>query len=122
MVAGVKVDVSMSLFCMYGPRSIQAPDEVKAPTFDDVNELTTSGALPPRMAAMIWSSFTEPRTVTVTFGWVACVAGDHVLEDAELAGAPAHPDGEVHRSCARRARRRVRLRAATARRRRARVR
>src|SRR5262245_55297741 len=36
------------------------------PTFDDVNELTTSGALPERRAAMILSSLIEPTTWTST--------------------------------------------------------
>ena len=36
------------------------------PTFADVNELTTSGALPPRSAAMILSSLMPPTTLTST--------------------------------------------------------
>ena len=36
------------------------------PTFDEVNELTTSGALPPRSAAMILSSLMPPTTLTST--------------------------------------------------------
>src|SRR5262245_48876183 len=36
------------------------------PTFDEVKELTTSGALPERSAAMILSSLIEPTTFTST--------------------------------------------------------
>ena len=38
------------------------------PTLADVNELTTSGAFPPRRAAMILSSLIPPTTLTVTAG------------------------------------------------------
>ena len=68
------------------------------PTFDDVNELTTSGAFPERSAAMILSSLIEPTTLTSTFGVLRVVLRDDLLELAELAGAPADPDGQLRRA------------------------
>src|SRR5215211_2645995 len=56
---------------MYGPRSIQAPLGQKAPVLSELNDCATSGALPPRIAATILSSFVPP----ITFTWIpACVA------------------------------------------------
>lgn len=52
-----------------GPRSIHAPVEQKLPTFDDANELTTSGGLPLRIAAMIFGSRMPPVTSTWTLGF-----------------------------------------------------
>ena len=50
-------------------RSIQPPDEQKAPVLSVLNESVTSGALPPRSAATILSSLTLPTLSTVTFGF-----------------------------------------------------
>src|SRR5262245_38443734 len=60
--------VLMWLCLSSGPRSIQAPLEQKLPTFDDAKELTTSGGLPLRIAAMILSSLIPPTTSTWTPG------------------------------------------------------
>src|SRR5438477_11642422 len=61
--------MEMLLFFSRGARSIQAPVPQYTPTFAEVNELTTSGALPERIAAVILSSLIEPTTFTTTFGW-----------------------------------------------------
>src|SRR5216117_150487 len=58
--------MEMLLFLSSGARSIQAPVPQYTPTFADVNELTTSGALPERIAAVILSSLIEPTTLIVT--------------------------------------------------------
>ena len=54
---------------MYGARSIQAPDPQYAPMLSAEAESATSGALPPRIAAMILSSLIPPTLSTVTFGY-----------------------------------------------------
>src|SRR5215471_10975453 len=56
------------LFLRSGARSIHAPVPQYTPTFADVKELTTSGALPDRIAAVILSSLIEPTTSICTFG------------------------------------------------------
>ena len=48
-------------------------------------ECATSGALPPRIAATILSSFTPPTTFTRTFGCCLLEVGDDALDHAELA-------------------------------------
>src|SRR3954466_12117627 len=52
----------------YGARFTQPPDEQKIPTFEDMNELTTSGTFPERSAAKILSSLIPPTTLTFTSG------------------------------------------------------
>src|SRR6266511_417234 len=49
-----------------GPRSIQPPVEQYVPT---LKELTTSGAVPERIAAVIFVSVMSPTTFTVTSEW-----------------------------------------------------
>src|SRR5213596_3260390 len=60
---------SILSFDRNGFRSSQAPELQYWPTFADVNELTTSGTLPLRMAAVILSSLIPPTTFTFTSGW-----------------------------------------------------
>src|SRR5947209_4865711 len=60
--------IEMLLFFSRGARSIHAPVPQYTPTFAEVNELTTSGALPERIAAVILSSLIDPTTLTVTSG------------------------------------------------------
>src|SRR3954451_14589686 len=55
---------------MLGLRSIQPPDEQNAPVLSALNDCTASGALPPRIAAMILSSLTAPTVLTVIHGCV----------------------------------------------------
>src|SRR3954454_5027782 len=62
---------SMPSCFMYGARSIQPPLEQYAPTFDDVNDETASGASPERSAAVILSSSMPPTRSIVTSGWAA---------------------------------------------------
>src|SRR5919201_49546 len=62
---------SILLAVMYGLRSIQPPEEQKAPVLSAVNDCAASGALPPRIAAMILSSLIPPTLLTVIHGWVA---------------------------------------------------
>src|SRR5436190_1590307 len=52
----------------YGARFTQPPDGQKIPTFEDMNELTTSGTFPERSAAKILSSLIPPTTLTFTAG------------------------------------------------------
>src|SRR3954463_4417501 len=59
---------SILSFDRNGFRSIHAPELQYLPTFADVNELTTSGTLPLRIAAVILSSLIPPTTFTVTSG------------------------------------------------------
>src|SRR4051794_527036 len=62
---------------MLGLRSIQPPDEQNAPVLSALKDCTASGALPPRIAAMILSSLTAPTVLTVMFGcalWNAATA------------------------------------------------
>src|SRR3954469_7288769 len=54
---------------MYGCSLIQAPDEQNAPVLSVEKECATSGEFPPRAAAMILSSSTEPSTFTVILGF-----------------------------------------------------
>ena len=54
---------------MYGLRSIQPPDEQKAPVLSVSNESATSGGLPPRMAATILLLSTAPTLFIFTAGW-----------------------------------------------------
>src|SRR3954468_21698717 len=56
---------------MYGLRLTQAPEPQNAPELSAVNDCATSGALPPRLAAMILSSLMPPTTRTFTPGWSA---------------------------------------------------
>src|SRR3954451_11059659 len=56
---------------MWSLRSIQPPELQKAPVLSAVNDWATSGALPPRIAAMILSSLTPPTTLTVIHGWLS---------------------------------------------------
>ena len=49
-------------------RSIQPPDEQNAPVLSALNDCTTSGALPPRIAAMILSSLMPPTVLTLMSG------------------------------------------------------
>src|SRR5438045_4350191 len=53
---------------MYGLRSIQPPDEQKAPVLSVSNESATSGGLPPRMAATILLLSTAPTLLIFTAG------------------------------------------------------
>src|SRR5438093_12831736 len=57
---------SILSFDRNGFRSSQAPELQYWPTFADVNELTTSGTLPLRIAAVILSSLIPPTTFTLT--------------------------------------------------------
>src|SRR6476659_10330386 len=57
---------SILSFDRNGFRSIHAPELQYCPTFADVKELTTSGTLPLRIAAVILSSLIPPTTLTVT--------------------------------------------------------
>src|SRR5438034_8649786 len=57
---------SILSFDRNGFRSIQAPELQYWPTFADVKELTTSGTLPLRIAAVILSSLMPPTTLTFT--------------------------------------------------------
>src|SRR5439155_9755669 len=57
---------SILSFDRNGFRSSQAPELQYWPTFADVKELTTSGTLPLRIAAVILSSLMPPTTFTVT--------------------------------------------------------
>ena len=50
------------------------------PTFDDVNELTTSGALPERRAAMILSSLIAADDLHLDRRVLLVVLRDHLLE------------------------------------------
>src|SRR3954454_16509548 len=54
---------------MYGARSTQAPEPQNAPELSAVKDWATSGALPPRLAAMILSSLMPPTTRTFTPGF-----------------------------------------------------
>ena len=56
---------------MNGLRSIHAPEPQNAPALSALNDCATSGALPPRLAAMILSSLMPPTTLTVTPGFFA---------------------------------------------------
>src|SRR6059058_307236 len=60
---------SILSFDRNGFRSSQAPELQYWPTFAEVKELTTSGTLPLRIAAVILSSLIPPTTFTVTSGW-----------------------------------------------------
>src|ERR1700750_2529448 len=53
---------------MYGVRSIQPPEEQKAPVLSVSNESATSGGLPPRMAATILLLSTAPTLLIFTAG------------------------------------------------------
>src|SRR4029079_5680328 len=63
------------------------------PTFDDVNELTTSGAFPERSAAMILSSLIEPTTLMSTFGSLASYSATTFLNS--LSSRALHPTQTV---------------------------
>src|SRR3954468_4993440 len=52
----------------YGARSTQPPDGQKMPTFEDMNELTTSGTLPARSAANSVSPLIPPPSLTFASG------------------------------------------------------
>src|SRR4029453_7622483 len=56
---------------MYEPKSLQAPLGQNTPVLSELNECATSGALPPRIAATILSSFVPPITFTLMPAWVA---------------------------------------------------
>src|SRR5919197_3317238 len=66
---------SILLAVMYGLRSIQPPEEQKAPVLSAVNDCATSGALPPRIAPMSLSWLIPPTLLTVIPGWLAWKAG-----------------------------------------------
>src|SRR6476619_5558333 len=63
------------------------------PTFDDVNELTTSGAFPERSAAMILSSLIPPTTLMSTFGFFASYSDTTFLNS--LSSRALHPTQTV---------------------------
>ena len=76
---------------MYGARSIQAPEPQKAPVLSDEKESATSGALPPRIAATILSSFTPADAVDVDVRVQLLEGLDQLVEDADLALPGVNP-------------------------------
>src|ERR1700749_2135727 len=62
-------DSSILSRCREGLRSIQPPELQNAPVLSAVNDCATSGALPPRVEAMILSSEMPPTTFTLMLGW-----------------------------------------------------
>ena len=63
------------------------------PTFADVNELTTSGELPPRSAAMILSSLMPPTTSTSTAAFLRSYSAATFLNS--LSSRALHPTHTV---------------------------
>ena len=82
---------------MYGVRSIQPPDEQKAPVLSVLNESVTSGALPPRSAATILSSLTLPTLSTETFGF--CFSNLSMIELKTSSSRPVKPLQIVRSYC-----------------------
>ena len=60
-----------------------------------LKDCTTSGALPPRIAAMILSSLIPPTLLTVIHGYLRVEVRQRRVDHAELALGEAVPDGDL---------------------------
>ena len=65
------------------------------PALSAVNDCATSGALPPRMAAMILSSLTPPTILTVDVGVLRLERRDASLKTFSSALREADPQRDV---------------------------